>query len=169
MRRATQYKTYSVALNSIVLALHCGFLYPALPSPSPSGNISVSLHTPCTISAGSYIFADITVAHCFRESQLQGVIGNNLLSQYNVLFDWKNMDLRLTEHGIPQERWEHPKSDQHGPLLHLIAPPGASPRYLEIEGRAQHSNTNAWSGVTAYGRVLFAAQLGGRRGSGVEV
>jgi len=118
------------------------FLYPDLPSPSPLGTISFSLHSPCTILTGDLVFSDITVGYAPLQSQLQGVIGNNLLSKYSVLFDWERMDLRLRPHGVPQEIWEHPKPHHRSSLLHLIAPPKASPRYVEVLGRASHSTIN---------------------------
>jgi len=50
------------------------------------GTIAFSLHSPCTITTGDLVFSDITVGYAPLQSQLQGVIGNNILSQYSILF-----------------------------------------------------------------------------------
>ncbi|MEC7986042.1 MAG: hypothetical protein VX278_12840 [Myxococcota bacterium] len=122
--------------------VEASFIYPELPSPSPWGSITFSLHAPCTISVGETIFSDITIGHAALPSQLQGVIGNNLLSQYDVLFDWESMMMYLRPHRQPQRVWEHPKPGRKAPLIHFISPPSASPRYLEVLRRASHSQSN---------------------------
>lgn len=95
-----------------------------LRTPSPQGEEEFSLYTPCAIKVGRYEIGNFTIGEMNKpNSNYQGVIGNNVLCRFQILFDWHNMLLFLEPNKTTPTTWQEPTQQTYSPGFQCIIPP----------------------------------------------
>ena len=120
----------------------CPFQRSGLRYPTAKGIAQYSMQTPCEITLSGRYCGEHTIAVGAKRGPFDGIIGNNFLCRYNVLFDWRNMHLRLLASPAAVEDWQEPLPHLNGPGFQITAPPKCSPRRLLVSHRSALSGLN---------------------------